>query len=122
MPKKKSKPGSPFLGRWHIISLSMCDEDFLNEEVRAFIEFEEDEKGSFRFGYVRGIIDYREGLRDGQPCVERSSEGNDEMDPAMGRDWAVLEGDGLLEMISFHLGDESKFGAGSASSGANHHD
>ncbi len=50
--------------------------------VRAYIEFEVDEKGSFQSGYVRGIIDYWEGLRDGQPCVGWSWEGSDEMDPA----------------------------------------
>ena len=40
MAKKKSKPKSPFLGRWHIVSMSNWDEDYLNEEVQAFIEFE----------------------------------------------------------------------------------
>jgi hypothetical protein len=43
MAKKKSKPKSksPFLGRWHIVSMSMWDEAYLNEEVPAFIEFED---------------------------------------------------------------------------------
>lgn len=109
MAKKKPKPRSPFLGRWHIISMSMWDEDDLDEEVRAFIEFEANEKGGFQFGYVRGIIDYREGTRDGKPCVEWSWEGNDEMDPALGRGWAALEDGGLHGMIFIHLGDESEF-------------
>ena len=44
MAKKKSEPKSPFLGRWQIVSMSNWDEDYLNEEVPAFIEFEEKRK------------------------------------------------------------------------------
>ena len=43
MAKKKSKPKSPFLGRWRIVSMSTWDKDYINEEVPAFIEF--DDKG-----------------------------------------------------------------------------
>ncbi len=108
---KKKKPKSPFLGRWHIVSMSAWDEDYLNEEVQAFIEFEEYKKGKFQFGLVQGIIDYREGLRDGKPCIEWSWEGNDEMDPALGRGWVILEDDELHGMIFIHLGDDSEFEA-----------
>ena len=45
MAKKKPKPRSPFLGRWHIVSMSNWDEDYVNEEVRAFIEFEPTQRG-----------------------------------------------------------------------------
>ena len=67
MAKKKPKPKSPFLGRWHIVSMSQWDEDYLNEEVQAFIEFDDRGGGSFQFGYVRGIMDCREATRDGKP-------------------------------------------------------
>ena len=43
MAKAKPKPKSPFTGRWRIVSMSAWDEDYLNEEVQAFIEF--DDKG-----------------------------------------------------------------------------
>jgi hypothetical protein len=114
MARKKLKARSPFLGRWHIVSMSTWDEDYFNEEVRAFLEFEEGEKGSFRFGYVQGMIDYREGLRDGQPAVEFSWEGGDGADgtPLTGRGWAILQDDGLHGMIFIHQGDESDFKAG----------
>lgn len=111
MAKKKSEPRSPFLGRWHIASMSQWDEDYLDEEVQAFIEFEPGRRGEFHFGYVRGDIDYRDVLRDGKPAVEFSWDGNDEMDPAQGRGWAVLDGERLNGMIFFHQGDESEFGA-----------
>lgn len=111
MAKKKSEPKSPFLGRWQIVSMSNWDEDYLNEEVPAFIEFEEKRKGEFHFGYVQGIMDYREGQRDGKPCVEWSWDGNSEMDALSGRGWAVQDGDKLIGMIFIHQGDESDFEA-----------
>lgn len=113
MAKKKSRPKSPFLGRWHIAPMSMWNEDYLNEEVPAFIEFDDKGGGSFQFGYVRGIIDYREGLRGGQPAAEFSWEGGDGADgtPLTGRGWAVLQGGELNGMISIHQGDESDFEA-----------
>lgn len=113
MAKKKSKPKSPFVGRWHIVSMSTWDEDYLNEEVQAFVEFDEKASGSFQFGYVEGIIDYREGLRDGRPAAEFTWEGNDGAHgtPLSGRGWAVLQEDRLSGMIFVHLGDESEFEA-----------
>ncbi len=48
-------------------------------------------------------------MRDGEPAVEWTWDGNDEMDPAQGRGWAVLEGDELHGMIFFHQGDDSEF-------------
>lgn len=51
MAKKKPKLRSPFLGRWHIVSMSTWDEDYFNEQGQAFIEFQENETGEFQ---VRG--------------------------------------------------------------------
>jgi hypothetical protein len=113
MAKKKPKPKSPFLGRWHIVSMSTWDEDYLNEEVQAFIEFDDKEGGSFQFGYVQGIIDYQESLRDGKPAVEFSWEGGDGADgtPLTGRGWAILQEGELHGMILIHQGDDSEFEA-----------
>jgi hypothetical protein len=113
MAKKKSEPKSPFVGRWHIVSMSMWDEDYLNEEVQAYIEFDDRGGGSFQFGYVQGVIDHREGLRDGQPAAEFSWEGGDGADGTSltGRGWATLKGGGLHGIISIHMGDESDFEA-----------
>ena len=38
-------------------------------------------------------------------------DGNDEMDSAMGRGWAAVDGDALEGHIYFHLGDDSGFKA-----------
>src|SRR5580698_8132955 len=106
---KKSKEHNPFVGRWRIISMSAWEDDFLDEEVEAYIEFNDRGWGKIHFGYVHGNMDYRLTTRDGDPAVEWSWDGNDEMDPAQGRGWAVLKGDELHGMIFFHGGDDSEF-------------
>lgn len=105
----KRKPESPFLGLWHIVSMETWDEDYFNEEVQAFIKFEDSGTGEFQFGYVSGFMHCRVTTRDGEPAVEWTWEGNDEMDSAQGRGWALLKGDELHGKIFIHLGDESGF-------------
>jgi len=105
----KSKPESPFTGRWHIVSMTEWDEEYINAEVQAFIEFKPDGTGGFQFGYVQGEMDWRTTTRDGEPAIEWTWDGNDENDPAHGRGWAVLKGDELHGMIFFHMGDDSEF-------------
>jgi hypothetical protein len=109
--KKKGKKGSGLVGRWRIVWMENWDQDFVDEEVEGFFEFDRDGSGEFQFGYVSGQVDYREVEQDGKPGVEFSWEGNDEMDPAQGRGWAVLDGDGIEGRIFFHRGDESAFEA-----------
>ena len=109
MAKSKPKPESPFAGRWRITSMSAWDNDFIDEEEEGYFEFDAEGAGEFHFGYVHGVMDGRLVTRDGQSCVEWTWEGNDEMDPAQGRGWAVLKGDDLFGMIYFHQGDDSEF-------------
>jgi hypothetical protein len=105
----KAKPKSPFTGRWRIESMSAWDEDFIDEEEEGFIEFDDEGWGGFHFGYVHGRMDCRLTTRDGEPAVEWTWDGNDEMDLAQGRGWAVVKGDKLYGMIFFHGGDDSDF-------------
>ena len=95
------------MGRWLIESMDQWDRDFIDEMVRGYFEFDTKDSGIFQFGYVEGQIDYRLGERDGKPAVEFSWDGNDEMEPAQGRGWLVLEGDELKGMFYIHLGEES---------------
>ena len=90
--------------------MSAWEDDYLDEEVEAFIEFEE-RGGSFQFGYVQGNMDWRATTRGGEPAVEWSWEGGDGADgtPLTGRGWAKPEGGKLHGMIFIHLGDESEF-------------
>jgi hypothetical protein len=108
---KKAAPKSPFVGHWRITWMDQWEQDFVDEEVEGYFAFEPNGVGDFQFGYVRGNIDYREGVREGKPNVEFTWNGNDEMDPAQGRGWAVGTADEIEGMIFFHQGEESAFKA-----------
>ena len=107
---RKPKSPSPFEGRWRIVSMSAWDQDYIDEEEEGFFEFHDRGGGEFHFGYVHGHMDCRLTTREGGPAVEWTWDGNDEMDPAQGRGWAVVKGDELHGMIFFHSnGDDSEF-------------
>lgn len=113
---KKPKQPNVFNGRWRIVSMSAWDQEFIDEEEEGYLEFDEKDDGHFQFGYVQGQMDCRLTPRDGEPAVEWSWDGNDEMEPAQGRGWAVVKGDELHGMIFFHGGDDSEFVAKKAES------
>ena len=108
---KQSKKENPFVGRWHIVSMSAWEDDCLNEEVQAFIEFDAGGRGALHFGYVQGQFDYRTKKRDGQRAAQFCWDGEDGADdtPLEGIGWANLEGDRLSGMICIHLGDDLEF-------------
>src|SRR5271170_1942303 len=106
---KKAKAPNAFTGRWRIVSMEQWDQDYVNEEEEGFFEFDEKGGGEFHFGYVQGQMDCLLTTRDGVPAVEWTWDGNDEMDPAQGRGWAVVKDDELHGMIFFHGGDNSGF-------------
>ncbi len=118
MGKKKPKPESPLHGRWRIVSMSAWEDEYLDEEVQAFFEFEETGRGSFQFGYIQGLMDCQTTSRGGKPAVEFSWEGGDGADgtPLTGRGWAILQGDELSGLFCIHEGDESEFEATRATS------
>jgi hypothetical protein len=89
MVKSKPKP-DPFAGRWRIVSMSAWEQDFVDEEEEGYFEFGENGQ------------DCRSTTRDGEPAVEWTWDGNDEMDPVQGRGWAVVRGDELHGMVFFH--------------------
>ena len=105
----KAIPISLLTGRWRIVSMSAWEDEYLDEEVEAYIEFNDRGWGDFQFGNVQGHTDCRQTTRDGEPAVEWSWDGNAEMDAAQGRGWAVLKGEELHGMIFFHGGDDSEF-------------
>lgn len=106
---KKAKVENPFVGIWRIVSMSGFDEKYLHEEVQAFVEFDERNTGEFEFGCVHGYMDCRLTSREGQPAIEWTWDGNDEIDQAQGRGWAVLKGGELHGIIFFHQGDDFDF-------------
>src|SRR5262245_59948357 len=106
---KTTKATNPFTGRWRIVSMSAWDQDYIDEEEEGFFEFNDRGWGEFHFGYVHGRMDCRQTMRNGEPALEWTWDGNDEMDPAQGRGWAMVKGDELHGMIFFHGGDDSEF-------------
>ncbi|MEK6236569.1 MAG: hypothetical protein N2C14_17820 [Planctomycetales bacterium] len=99
--------------RWRIVSMSAWDDEYLDEEGEAFIEFSDRNQGEFRFGYIGGEIEYRTTRRDRKLAVEFSWEGGDAADgtPMTGRGWAVLDDGELVGELFIHQGEESEFRA-----------
>ena len=87
------------------------DSDYADMVVPAYIEFTNNELGSFQFGTVEGGLDCRFESSDGVLRVEFSWEGMDENDPGCGRGWAELRGGELYGKLFIHLGDDSWFKA-----------
>ena len=74
---KKPRPKNEFEGRWRVTWMDQWDQDYVDEEVEGYIEFDPEGLGSFQFGYVQGQIDYRKTTRDGKPAIEFSWEGGE---------------------------------------------
>ena len=99
-------------GRWRIVEMELWDIDAIELLGPAFMDFDADGQGSFRFIAVVGWMDTRSADHPGPCGVEFSWEGEDECDKASGRGWAAVSEDGALRgRISFHLGDDSGFRA-----------
>ena len=107
------KTAAAFAGRWRIAEMELWDQDAIDLLGPAFIAFDDEAMGEFRFCAVEGWIDCRFGQRDGLPLVEFSWEGGDDADQACGRGWTVIEKDGQLRgRLFFHRGDDWAFTAG----------
>lgn len=111
MPSKTKGKPNPIQGYWRITWMEAWDQDYIDEDEEGHFEFDAANGGTFRFGYVFGEMDCKMTTRDGKPCVEFSWEGNSEMDQALGRGWAVVDGNQLEGTIFFHQGDDSTFQA-----------
>ena len=99
-------------GKWRIAEMDLRDQQDLDLQGPAFIEFDKTRSGQFQFIAVDGNLDCRHGERSGRPYVEFTWDGSDECDSAHGRGWAELWRDGSLRgHIYFHDGDDSGFKA-----------
>ena len=99
-------------GTWRIVDMELWDADVLDLLGPAFIEFDADGQGSFRFVAVCGSMDVRFEDHEGTPRVDFSWEGEDDGEPRSGRGWATLTDDGsLVGRLFFHMGDDASFRA-----------
>ena len=101
----------PFVGKWSIAEMEAWDQDFVNMEVPGHFTFRKDGTGHFQFGLVHGEMDCRLDDMGGKVRIEFSWEGQDDLDPAIGRGWALIEDEELQGRIFFHMGDDSAFRA-----------
>jgi hypothetical protein len=106
--KKEIKP---FVGTWSIIEMEAWDQEYVNMEVPGHFTFKKDGTGLFQFGLVQGELDCRVETGDRGARVDFSWEGREEMDPARGRGWALIENGELSGRIFIHMGDDSAFRA-----------
>ena len=99
---------SALIGKWRIIEMGLWDKDYLDMVEPAYIQFQANGLGEFKFGCVVGGLDCTL-LTD---AADFTWQGSDEMDPVSGDGWAELDDDGTISgEITFHLGDESTFKA-----------
>ena len=101
----------PFIGTWVIVEMEAWDQEYVNMDVPGHFTFKKDSTGHFQFGLVRGEMDCHMETVNVRERTEFSWEGQDELDPASGRGWAVIENEELHGRIFFHQGDDSTFRA-----------
>jgi hypothetical protein len=101
----------PFIGQWLIDEMEAWDQEYVNMEVPGHFTFDKDGTGHFQFGLVQGEMDCRVETAGEKDRLEFSWEGQEELDPASGRGWAVIENGELRGRIFIHLGDDSMFRA-----------
>ena len=99
-------------GRWRLTAMDLWDLEDIDLIEPAFIEFDQNRTGHFRFIAVEGFMDWRSEPQRDRPRVEFTWEGDDDGDRVNGRGWATLEPDGSLSGdIYVHVGDDSGFRA-----------
>ena len=101
----------PFVGTWSITEMEAWDQEYVNMEVPGHFTFRKDGTGHFQFGLVQGEMDCRIETFSAPERIEFSWEGQDELDTAGGRGWALIENEELQGRIFFHQGDDSAFRA-----------
>jgi uncharacterized protein YndB with AHSA1/START domain len=101
----------PFIGRWLVVEMEEWDQEYVNMEVPGHFTFKKDGTGHFQFGLAQGRMDCHWESVDDRERIEFSWEGQDELGPASGRGWALIENEELHGRVFFHQGDDSTFRA-----------
>jgi hypothetical protein len=100
-----------YIGKWSIVEMEMWDQDYIDLLIPGYFSFDKDGLGYFQFGAVQGQIDYRVEKIGDVERLEFSWEGQSENDLALGRGWAVINGNYLEGRLYLHLSDDSWFKA-----------
>ena len=102
---------NPFRGSWRIVSTDVWEPKELDDFAPAHISFGKDNHGVLSLLAISADVDYRVGVRDGEPIVEFSWEGDDDGNPISGRGWARRDARGLVGRLFIHGGDKAEFTA-----------
>ena len=101
------KSSNSLKGRWKIVWMEQCDQDYVDMVVPGHITFEAEGRGHFQFGCVEGSFNWS----DGDSYFDSRWEGCDEMDEARGEIYAELKNGELRGTVEFDNSDESGFRA-----------
>ena len=111
-PKQAETGKKDFIGTWRITKMSEWSNDYVNEEVQAFIKIEKSGMGEFHFGLVQGSMCGNFKKNEEGMIFDFTFEGTDECEQTSGDGWMKINADATAEgEIRFHLGDMSKFWA-----------
>lgn len=111
MPSKK-QVRNEFGGKWRIDKMELWDKDYVDMEVKAYIQIDRKRMGHFQFGLVSGEIDGEMVQWPDRKRFEFTWEGQDECDPVHGSGWVEREGlDSIKGRFKFYGGDGSDFRA-----------
>ena len=94
---KTAKAPNLFTDRLWIVSMNAWDEEFIDKEQEGYIEFDQKGNGQFHFGQVHGQMTCHPATRDDEPALEWTWDGNDKIDSAQGRGWAVIVVEGAAK-------------------------
>lgn len=111
MIKGKQELRRAFIGRWRIVKMSEWDNDFVDEDVKAYLLIEKSGSGEFRFGYVSGDDVHGEFKQQGKDIIfDFTWDGSDECDHVFGDGWMKLTNKTTAEgELRFHGGEKSHF-------------
>src|SRR5258705_530189 len=99
---------SALIGKWRIIEMALWDSDYLDMVEPAYIQFQANGLGEFKFGCVVGGLD----CTLFADAADFTWQGFDEMDPASRDGWFKRDDDSTINgKIRLQLGDETTFKA-----------
>lgn len=99
-----------FEGVWYISEMSNWGQEYMNMEVRAYIQLDELNDGCFQFGLCRGDFLSKKRVSEDGRRVELRFIGTDELDPCSGQVWISLMDEKKIQgEFIFDQGEESTF-------------
>jgi len=101
-----------YVGTWRITEMEEWDKQYIDMEIKAYIQIDKKGYGSFQFAVVSGSINGEMDEFGGEKRFAFTREENEEYDQVSGSGWLKLvKKNELIGRIKFHSGDSSLFKA-----------